>query len=209
FVRAAEPDADDSRPRHARLWLSRRTDEARRCLKSSIPFLTRVVTNNFVRPGEFPFTLPFLKGGLDLQLENFVTFFAGENGSGKSTLLEAIAERCGFNPAGGNRNHSYTRHETESGLSSAIQLIWRKRIGQDEGIYLLDEPEAALSRTAVGFSADTLRSTGIQAWPVYRRHAFADYSRFPRRKGALVRRERAPGNSVSGDRALPHHARVS
>lgn len=160
-------------------------------MKSSIPFLTRVATNNFARAGEFPFTLPFLKDGLDLQLESFVTFFAGENGSGKSTLLEAIAERCGFNPAGGSRNHTYARHETESGLSSAIQLVWRKRIGQgfflraasffnfatyieetsgmrgeslhqrshgesflaafenyfdlDEGIYLLDEPEAALS----------------------------------------------------------------
>src|SRR6185437_13803772 len=98
FVRATEPDANDSRPRHARLWLSRRTDEARRCLKSSIPFLTRVVTNNFVRPGEFPFTLPFLKDGLELLLENFVTFFAGETGERESTLLEAIAGDAGSIP---------------------------------------------------------------------------------------------------------------
>ena len=160
---------------------------------SSRPFLGQIKTRKeYITPGEFPFTLPFLKDGLDLSLNRFVTFFAGENGSGKSTLLEAIAERCGFNPAGGNRNHSYKRVETESGLSSALSLSWQPRpitqgfflraesffnfatymdevgpprgksfhaqshgesflaafenyFDTDEGIYLLDEPEAALS----------------------------------------------------------------
>jgi predicted ATPase len=61
-----------------------------------------------------------------LLIKRFVTFLAGENGTGESTLLEAVAERCGFNPAGGNRNHRYSRHETESGLASALCLQWRR-----------------------------------------------------------------------------------
>jgi predicted ATPase len=43
--------------------------------------------------------------GIDLAFRSKVTFFVGENGSGKSTLLEALAECCGFNPEGGNRDH--------------------------------------------------------------------------------------------------------
>src|SRR5260370_26546183 len=35
-----------------------------------------------------------------LKLKNLV----GENGSGKSPLLEAIAQKCGFNLRGGNKN---------------------------------------------------------------------------------------------------------
>jgi predicted ATPase len=42
--------------------------------------------------------------GIDLSFRSKVTFFVGENGSGKSTLLEALAECCGFNPEGGNRD---------------------------------------------------------------------------------------------------------
>jgi hypothetical protein len=42
---------------------------------------------------------------IDLAFRSKVTFFVGENGSGKSTLLEALAECCGFNPEGGNRDH--------------------------------------------------------------------------------------------------------
>ena len=51
-----------------------------------------------------------------LAFEKPVTFLAGENGTGKSTLLEAIAIAAGF----------------------------KNRFG-GEGLYLLDEPEAALS----------------------------------------------------------------
>ncbi len=61
-----------------------------------------------VAAGEFPFTLPFLKGGdFSLEFASPVTFFVGENGTGKSTLLEAVAELCGFNPQGGSRDNYY------------------------------------------------------------------------------------------------------
>ena len=50
-----------------------------------------------------------------IRLTKNVTFLVGENGVGKSTLIEGIAVAMGFNPEGGN------------------------------GLYILDEPEAALS----------------------------------------------------------------
>lgn len=135
-----------------------------------------------------------------------VTFFVGENGSGKSTLLEGIAEQCGFNLRGGNRNHNpntgYRFEGYESALARGLKLSWTpRRISEgffmraesffnfasyidelavdsprilqayggrslheqshgesflslfnnqfESGIYILDEPEAALSRARV------------------------------------------------------------
>jgi predicted ATPase len=121
-----------------------------------------------------------------------VTFFVGENGSGKSTLLEALAECCGFNPEGGNRDHHRAVFADRSALAQALRLSWLPRVAEgffmraesfynfatyiqevsdlrayggkslheqshgesfislfanrfEQGIYILDEPEAALS----------------------------------------------------------------
>lgn len=78
-----------------------------------------------------------------------VTFFVGENGTGKSTLLEAIAVACGFNAEGGTRNFNFSTAYTHSELhkqshgESFLSLV-ENRFGGN-GLYLLDEPEAALS----------------------------------------------------------------
>jgi len=148
-------------------------------------------------PKEFPFDLPIFKNGLDLKLKTNVTFFVGENGTGKSTLMESIADKCDFNLSGGNRNHNYDFHKTETSLSEYLTLSWRIKVNQgffmraesffnfatyidevaerdarvldayggkslhkqshgeaflalfhnhfDKGIYILDEPESALS----------------------------------------------------------------
>lgn len=148
-------------------------------------------------PKDFPFNLPIFKNGLDLRLKTNITFFVGENGTGKSTLMESIADKCDFNLSGGNRNHSYDFHKTESTLSEYLTLSWKTKINQgffmraesffnfatyvdevatrdprildayggkslhkqshgeaflalfhnhfDKGIYILDEPESALS----------------------------------------------------------------
>ena len=116
----------------------------------------------------------------------------GLNGSGKSTLLEAIAECCGFNPEGGNREHYREVFEERSELAQSLRLTWVPRTTEgfflraesfynfatdiesvsklrayggkslhqqshgesflalfenrfEQGFYLLDEPEAALS----------------------------------------------------------------
>ena len=75
--------------------------------------------------------IPSLNKGLQLQLKNNVTFFIGENGSGKSTLLEGIAEQCGFNLRGGNRNHNLnTGHRFEgyeSVMAPRLRLGWTPR----------------------------------------------------------------------------------
>lgn len=72
--------------------------------------------------------IPSLNKGLQLKFKSNVTFFVGENGSGKSTLLEAIAEQCGYNLRGGNRNHNlntgYSFNGYESALAREMQVIW-------------------------------------------------------------------------------------
>ena len=143
-------------------------------------------------PTVYPFNVPAFSNGIDITFRSKVTFFVGENGSGKSTLLEAVAECCGFNPEGGNRDHHRATFADRSPLAQALRLSWqpkavegfflraesfynfanyienvsdlrayggRSLLGQshgesfislfkhrfEQGIYLLDEPEAALS----------------------------------------------------------------
>ena len=147
---------------------------------------------------QYPFHIPAISTFNEMDLNKNVTFFVGENGSGKSTLLEAIADQCGFNPAGGGRNNTYDLHASDSALGPYLRLSWMPKVtngfflraesfyqfathldemAQDDGrtyasyggkslheqshgesflslfanrfqqkaIYLLDEPEAALS----------------------------------------------------------------
>ena len=89
--------------------------------------------------------IPSLRNGVNLSLRRNVTFFVGENGSGKSTLLEGIAEQCGFSLRGGSRIlRAYggrSLHEQSHGES--FLALFNNQF--ESGIYLLDEPEAALS----------------------------------------------------------------
>jgi predicted ATPase len=75
-------------------------------------------------PGDarFPYNLPFVRG-IDLWLDQPVTFFVGENGSGKSTLLEAIADLCGLHVGGGGSADLYTAHEIGSELACAAPAL--------------------------------------------------------------------------------------
>jgi predicted ATPase len=145
-----------------------------------------------VDPARYPFNVRAFAGGIDLPFRSTVTCFVGENGSGKSTLLEAIAECCGFNPEGGNRDHHRAVFADRSPLAQALRLSWLPKVTEgffmraesfynfatyidgvsdlrayggkplhaqshgesflalfanrfEQGIYILDEPEAALS----------------------------------------------------------------
>jgi predicted ATPase len=158
------------------------------------PFLTRIgLHDDRVVPDVFPFSLPILRRGLDLELKTPVTFFVGENGSGKSTVLEALAWSAGFASRGGNRDNSYSADDDAQQLGRALCLSWRQKVAGgffmraetffnfasylegvgstfrayggvplnqqshgeaflavfrhrfEDGLYLLDEPEAALS----------------------------------------------------------------
>lgn len=114
----------------------------------------------------YPFNLPVLKGLYSVVFHPAVTFLVGENGSGKSTLIEALAVAWGFNPEGGNRNFSFSTRISHSPLHEfvrPIRSVRRPREGffpradgesfmalmdhklHGNGLYILDEPEAALS----------------------------------------------------------------
>jgi predicted ATPase len=157
------------------------------------PFLHRVesLPEQFDR-SMHPFNIRAFSQGINLHLRAKVTFFVGENGSGKSTLLEALAECCGFNPEGGNRDHYRAVFADRSPLAQALRLSWLPKVTEgffmraesfynfatyidgvsdlrayggkplhaqshgesfvslfshrfEQGIYILDEPEAALS----------------------------------------------------------------
>jgi predicted ATPase len=157
------------------------------------PFLRRVTSlAEQFDTARHPFNVPAFSHGIDLAFESKVTFFVGENGSGKSTLLEAIAECCGFNPEGGNRDHHRAVFADRSELAQALRLGWLPKVTEgffmraesfynfatyidevsdlrayggkslhaqshgesflalfthrfEQGLYILDEPEAALS----------------------------------------------------------------
>lgn len=157
------------------------------------PFLRRIASlpEKYI-PDQYPFNVPAFAAGINLTFESKVTFFVGENGSGKSTLLKAIAECCGFNPEGGNRDHHREVFADRSPFAQALRLSWLPKVTEgffmraesfynfasyidevsslqayggkslhaqshgesfmalfanrfEQGIYILDEPEAALS----------------------------------------------------------------
>ncbi|HYL99092.1 MAG TPA: AAA family ATPase [Blastocatellia bacterium] len=159
-----------------------------------MPFLRSITTiKERVVPGRYPFNIPCLAHGLNLNFTKNVTFLVGENGSGKSTILEAIAEKCGFSLTGGNRDHQYLLDRELTELATATRMSWNQKtvegffmraetffnfatyledIGStfrsyggrslheqshgesflslfanrfESGLYILDEPEAALS----------------------------------------------------------------
>ena len=106
---------------------SRRRRHAGRTLAA--PFLHRIESlTEKLDPTTYPFNIPAFSRGIDLSFRSKITFFVGENGSGKSTLLEAIAECCGFNPEGGNRDHHRATFADRSLLAQALRLSWRPKV---------------------------------------------------------------------------------
>nr|WP_106783278.1 AAA family ATPase [Lysinibacillus timonensis] len=86
---------------------------------------------------KYPFSIPAIKHLHQIEFHQNVTFFVGENGTGKSTLLEAIADKCGFNTAGGGKNNFYQVHASESALSENLRLSWLPKISN--GFFLRAE----------------------------------------------------------------------
>ncbi|PWQ95376.1 AAA family ATPase [Leucothrix pacifica] len=106
--------------------------------KLGAPFLHSITSleENFDR-SRFPFNIPAYDKGINIALDSKVTMLVGENGSGKSTLLEAVAECCGFDPEGGNRDHYRESFEDRSELAKALRLSWLPRT--TEGFFLRAE----------------------------------------------------------------------
>ena len=102
------------------------------------PFLHRIVTvPEKIDPTRYPFNIRAFSHGIELAFRSKVTFFVGENGSGKSTLLEALAECCGFNPEGGNRDHHRATFADRSPLAQALRLSWLPKV--TEGFFMRAE----------------------------------------------------------------------
>ncbi len=102
------------------------------------PFLHNIsgIEDRFDR-NRYPFNIPAFDNGIDISLDSRVTMLVGENGSGKSTFLEAIAECCGFDPEGGNRDHYRESFEDRSELAQALRLSWMPKT--TEGFFLRAE----------------------------------------------------------------------
>jgi predicted ATPase len=81
----------------------------------------------------YPFCLPFLSKGFQLDFEQAITIIVGENGTGKSTLLEGIAALAGYDEAGGGKGYRPVDHsgavEAMGGrLSTALRAAWLPKI---------------------------------------------------------------------------------
>lgn len=142
----------------------------------------------------YPFSLPFLHDGFELNFDSSITIIVGENGTGKSTLLEGIAALAGYDEAGGAKghrpiDHAQAREKMGGALAKALRASWLPKISsgwffraetfftaaryldetgspyadflshshgegflrffeercQRQGLFIFDEPEAALS----------------------------------------------------------------
>src|SRR6266700_3276614 len=78
-----------------------------RLINLPAPYLKRIwLDASLVKePQAYPFCLPFLQNGFELELDHAVTIVVGENGTGKSTLLEGIAALAGYDEAGGGKGY--------------------------------------------------------------------------------------------------------
>lgn len=147
-------------------------------MQSGYHFIEEIRLNKMPPKSSYISRLPAVKNlaaSEGLSFNSDITFIVGENGSGKSTLLEAIAVAAGFNPEGGFflRAESFynaasyveeidaipaplpkviegyggvSLHEQSHG-ESFLAVIKNRFFGN--GLYILDEPEAALSPTGI------------------------------------------------------------
>ncbi len=103
----------------------------KRDIRLPAPYLKRVWLDSARVPdaSAYPFCLPLLKGGFELEFEKSITIIVGENGTGKSTLLEGIARLAGYDDAGGGKgyrpvDHSQAVEITGGELAKALRASW-------------------------------------------------------------------------------------
>jgi predicted ATPase len=99
------------------------------------PYLRRVWLDQsrVADAAAYPFCLPFLHSGFELEFERPITIIVGENGTGKSTLLEGIAVLAGYDEAGGGKGYRPVDHsralEVMGGqLAKALRASWLPKI---------------------------------------------------------------------------------
>ncbi len=99
------------------------------------PYLRRVWLDESLIPDKtkYPYCIPLLKHGLELQFLSPITIFVGENGVGKSTLIEAIAALAGYDESGGGKGYRPVDHRNAlevsgSQMARALRAAWRPRL---------------------------------------------------------------------------------
>ena len=106
-----------------------------RPIKMPAPYLKRVWLDQSRVPdaAAYPFCLPFLNNGFELDFDHAITVIVGENGTGKSTLLEGIAALAGYDEAGGGKgyrpvDHSRALEVMGGSLAQALRASWLPKI---------------------------------------------------------------------------------
>jgi len=106
-----------------------------RPIRLPAPYLKRVWVDESRIPDAtaYPFCLPFLSRGFELDFERAITIIVGENGTGKSTLLEGIAALAGYDEAGGGKgyrpvDHSRALEAMGGALAKALRASWLPKI---------------------------------------------------------------------------------
>lgn len=99
------------------------------------PYLRRIWldSSKVNDPAAYPFCLPFLQKGFELDFDRAITIIVGENGTGKSTLLEGVAALAGYDEAGGGKgyrpvDHSRAIEKMGGELSTALRASWLPKI---------------------------------------------------------------------------------
>lgn len=120
-----------------------------------------------------------VSGGFFLRAETFFNF---------ASYLESVGST--FLAYGGKSLHHQSHGE-------AFLALFQHRF--EDGLYLLDEPEAALSpQRQLAFLTILHELTAKKSRAIHYRHAFADASDFPRCHGPESRRRRDPTCQVPG-----------
>ncbi|WP_299043397.1 AAA family ATPase [uncultured Tateyamaria sp.] len=116
------------------------------------------------RPDRYPFNLPWLGDGFELEFSTPVTIFVGENGSGKSTLLEAIAVLSGFSAAGGGAwagAPDTSNDENAADLAAHLRCGWLPKV--QRGWFLKAQSFASVANVTVGDYLSASHGEGFAA----------------------------------------------
>jgi len=198
------------------LEMKQRRKPSTRPRRTGAPFLHRVesLPDKF-DPTRYPFNIRAFSRGINLEFRSTVTLFVGENGSGKSTLLEALAECCGFNPEGGNRDH---HRATFAGVwrQVAPRTVTRRVVPvvvhesiRAGNLHPGRARSGIVAATSVVISQNHPRPRNTAACTVSRRNAFSDSPGISRRGHLRSRPRQHSADQLSGDEALSHHPRFS
>lgn len=103
--------------------------------KMPAPYLRRVWldTGRIQDPSAYPFCIPLLKDGFEIDFKDPITILVGENGVGKSTVIEGIAALAGFDDAGGGNgyrpvDHSQAIEASGGALKAALRAAWLPKV---------------------------------------------------------------------------------